>query len=67
MRAVRPSTTSGSLYCFAKSSAVRPIWFFTFRSAPLSSSSLTVDTWPPRAAIISGVVPFGEPASMYAS
>ena len=52
------------LACLAKSSAVMPNWFLWSRSAPSVSKSLTTSGEPYMAAIIKGVVPLGDSASM---
>ena len=51
---------------FAKSMAVNPKLFFSWASAPASRSSFTAEGPPYIAAIIKGVLPLGEAASMYA-
>jgi hypothetical protein len=50
----------------AKSTAVSPRLFFNVTSAPASRSNFTEDGVPNIAAIMSGVLPFGDAASMYA-
>ena len=50
--------------CWAKSMAVRPFSLRSEASAPSSISTLSTSLRPYMAAIISGVLPLGEAASM---